>query len=171
MNPRFLALIAVVQLLSLVWLFCNPMVRSPPGSSVHGICQPRVLKWSAICYSRGSSQSSLLHWQADSLPLSHQGRSYWSLWTGEYKWSEVKVAQSCPTLCDPMDSRVQATGVGSLSLLQGIFPTQGSSQSRDRTQVSCIAGGFFTSWATREALLLTEVSASCAHLSFKVFHI
>ena len=37
------------------------------------------------------------------------------------------------------------TGVGSLSLLQGIFPT------RYRTQVSCIAGGFFTSWALREA--------------------
>ena len=32
------------------------------------------------------------------------------------------------------------------------FPfSRGSSQPRDRTQVSCIAGGFFTSWATREA--------------------
>ena len=43
--------------------------------------------------------------------------------------SEVKVAQSCSTLCDPMDpwnSPGQNTGVGSLSLLQGIFPTQGS---------------------------------------------
>ena len=41
----------------------------------------------------------------------------------------MKVAQSCLTLCDPMDCRnspVQNTGVGSLSLLQGIFPTQGS---------------------------------------------
>ena len=41
-----------------------------------------------------------------------------------------KVAQSCPTLCDPMDcpwnSPGQNTGVGSLSLLQQIFPTQGS---------------------------------------------
>ena len=40
-------------------------------------------------------------------------------------WSEVKVAQSCLTLCDPMDcpwnSPGQNTGVGSLSLLQGIF--------------------------------------------------
>ena len=41
--------------------------------------------------------------------------------------SEVKVAESCPTLCDPMDySPGQNTGVGSLSLLQGIVPTQGS---------------------------------------------
>ena len=42
----------------------------------------------------------------------------------------------------------QYTGVGSLSLLQGIFPTQGSNQ------VFCIAGRFFTSWATREPLYL-----------------
>ena len=40
----------------------------------------------------------------------------------------VKVAKSCPTLCDPVDyspwnSPGQNTGVGSLSLLQGIFPT------------------------------------------------
>ena len=45
---------------------------------------------------------------------------------------KVKVTQSCPTLWDPMDcspwnSPGQNTGVGSLCLLQGIFPTQGSS--------------------------------------------
>ena len=43
---------------------------------------------------------------------------------------KVKITQSCPTLCDPMDcpwnSPGQNTGVGSHSLLQGIFPTQGS---------------------------------------------
>ena len=41
---------------------------------------------------------------------------------------KVKVAQSCPTLSHPMDYAVHGilhTGVGSLSLLQGIFPTQG----------------------------------------------
>ena len=39
---------------------------------------------------------------------------------------KVKVAQSCLTLCDPMGcSPGQNTGVGSLSLLQGVFPTQG----------------------------------------------
>ena len=41
----------------------------------------------------------------------------------------------------PWNSPGQNTGVGSRSLLQGIF----------QTQVSHIAGGFFTSWATREA--------------------
>ena len=45
---------------------------------------------------------------------------------------KVKVVRSRPTLCDPMDtwglwnSPGQNTGVGSLSLLRGIFPTQGS---------------------------------------------
>ena len=81
-------------------------------------------------------------------------------------------------LYSPWNSPGQNTGVGSLSLLQGIFPAQGSnpglphcrqilyqlshkgsprilewvaypfssgsSQSRNRTGVSCIAGGFFT---------------------------
>ena len=42
---------------------------------------------------------------------------------------QVKVAQSCPTLCDlysPWNSLGQNTRVGSLSLIQGIFPNHGS---------------------------------------------
>ena len=58
--------------------------------------------------------------------------------------SEVKFSQLCLTLYSPWDSPGQNPGVGSLSLLQGIFTTHGL------TQVSCIAGGFFTSWTTRE---------------------
>ena len=88
-------------------------------------------------------------------------------------------------LCSPWNSPGQNTGVGSLSLLQGIFPTQGSnpglphcrqilyqlshkgsprildwiaypfssrsSQPRNQTGVSCIAGRAFTNWAIREA--------------------
>ena len=47
------------------------------------------------------------------------------------EWSEVKFAQLCLTLCDPLDcsswsSTGQHTRVDTLSLLQGIFPTQGS---------------------------------------------
>ena len=34
---------------------CNPMGSSSPGSSVHGILQARILEWSAISFSRGSS--------------------------------------------------------------------------------------------------------------------
>ena len=89
-------------------------------------------------------------------------------------------------LYSPWISLGQNTGWGSLSLLQGIFPTQGkntgiphcgwilyqlrhkgsprilecvaysfssgSSQPRNKTGVSCIAGGLFTNWAKREAL-------------------
>ena len=34
---------------------CDPMNCSPPGSSVHGISQERILEWVAISFSRGSS--------------------------------------------------------------------------------------------------------------------
>ena len=106
----------------------------------------------------------------------------------------MKVTQLCPTLYGPMDlyspwnSPGQNTGVGSLSLLQGIFLNQGSnpglphsrwipyqlshegsprilewvaypfsrgsSQPRNQTRVSCIAGGFFTNWAIRDVLIM-----------------
>ena len=64
---------------------------------------------------------------------------------------KVKVAQSCLILCDPMD--YTAHGIFQARILEWVaFPfSRGSSQPRDRTQISRIAGGFFTSWATREA--------------------
>ena len=59
---------------------CNPMDYSPPDPSVHVISRARILEWVAVSSSRGSSQPQrsnlrLLHWQADSSPLSHQGSS------------------------------------------------------------------------------------------------
>ena len=118
----------------------------------------RQEEWVAIPFSRGSSQLRIEPrtpaLQADSLPSELPGKP-------------------------------QNTGLDSLSLLQGIFPTQGSnwgllhcrrilyhlsyqesprilewvaypfsrgsSQPRNQTGVSCIAGRFFTSRATREA--------------------
>ena len=64
---------------------------------------------------------------------------------------KVKVAQSCPTLCNPMDYYT-VHGTLQARILEWVdFPfSRGSSQSRDQTQVSRIAGGFFTSWATRD---------------------
>ena len=74
----------------------------------------------------------------------HSSQSGNKHWYNEVKWSEVKVIQLCPTLCDSMnytghgilqptshpsihgDSPGKTPGVGSHSLLQGIFPTQGS---------------------------------------------
>ena len=53
-------------------------------------------------------------------------------------------------LHSPWNSPGKNTGVGSPSLLQGIFPIQGRILVF-QTQVSHVAGGFFTSWATGEA--------------------
>ena len=66
-------------------------------------------------------------------------------------WVKVKVSQSCLTLCDPMDYIVH--GILQARILKWVaFPfSRGSSQPRDQTQVSCIAGGFFTSWGTSKA--------------------
>ena len=36
------------------WTLCDPMDYSPPGSSVHGIFQARILEWVVIPFSRGS---------------------------------------------------------------------------------------------------------------------
>ena len=38
---------------------CDPVDCSPPGSSVHGILQARILEWVAILFSRGSSQPGI----------------------------------------------------------------------------------------------------------------
>ena len=57
----------------------------------------------------------------------------------------VKVIQSCPTLCDPVNCADH--GILQARILEWVaFPfSRGSSQPRDQTQVSHIAGGFFTS--------------------------
>ena len=62
--------------------FCDPVDCSPPGSSVHGIIQTRILEGAAISFSRGSSQPRVsnpylfhpLHWQAGSLPTVPPGK-------------------------------------------------------------------------------------------------
>jgi len=65
--------------------------------------------------------------------------------------SEVKVTQSFLTLCNPMDYTVH--GILQARILEWVAITfsRGSSQPKDWTQDSCIPGGFFTCWATREA--------------------
>ena len=58
--------------------------------------------------------------------------------------SEVKVPQLCPTLCNSMDYTVH--GILQARILESVaYPTRGSSQPRDQTWVSRIAGRFFTS--------------------------
>ena len=66
---------------------------------------------------------------------------------GHWRWKLL----SCAQLCDPVDYTVH--GILQTRIVEWVaFPfSRGPSQPRDWTQVSCIAGGIFTSWATREA--------------------
>ena len=136
-----------------------------------------------ICVSSATSVASALVVQFSLSPFLN---GCWQLPT-----LKVKVAQLCLTFWDPMDYTtrgiLQGTGVGSLSLLQEVIPTQGSnsglplphcrrilyqlshqgsprilqwvaypfssrsSRPRNGTGVSCVASGFFTNWAIREA--------------------
>ena len=68
---------------------------------------------------------------------------------------EGEVAQSCLTLCDPMDCSLPGSSVH--GIFQARVPewiaisfSKGCSQPRDRTQVSCIVDRHFTVWATRQ---------------------
>ena len=62
--------------------------------------------------------------------------------TTQTGWKKAKVAQSCPTPCDSVDCTIH--GVLQARILGWFaFPfSRGSSQPRDWTQLSCIAGGF-----------------------------
>ena len=129
-----------------------------------------------------STPSKFMNWMAQ---LDVSQASYFSL-SCESESHPVMSSSLWPhVLYSPWNSPGQNTGVGSRSLLQGIFPTQGSNQGfpccrqilyqlshqgsprilewlaypfsrgsfqpRNQIGVFCIAGGFFTSWATREA--------------------
>ena len=73
-------------------------------------------------------------------------------------WFRIEIAvlclatQLCLTLCDPMDFSPPGSSVHEIlqaRILERVAmpSSRGSSQPRDQTQVSCIAGEFFTSWA------------------------
>ena len=116
-----LSLLMLLSCFSRVRLFVtHPMDCSLPGSSIHGIFQARVLEWGAIAF------SEIL------------------------VWNEVKVAKSCPTLCNsidcsPPDSSIH--GILQVSILEWVaYPfSSGSFWPRNWTQVSCIVSRFFTS--------------------------
>ena len=66
------------------------------------------------------------------------------------------VAQFCPNLCDPIDCSPPGSSVHGIlqaRILEWVAISfcRGSSLPRNWAQVSCIAGRFFTIWATREA--------------------
>ena len=88
---------------------CNPMDSSPPGSSVHGIFQARVLEWVAIAFSRGFSPPRNRTWVSCII-----GRCF-TVWATREVNSRYAAAakwlQSCPTLCDPIDGSPPGSSV------------------------------------------------------------
>ena len=94
-----------------------PKDCSPPGSSVYGIFQSRILAWLAISYSKGSSQPRDPTCVFCVFCVSCIGRQIlynWATWEDpQWTWLHVNLktssvqfssaAQSCPTLCNPMN--------------------------------------------------------------------
>ena len=81
---------------------CDFLDCSLPGSSVHGIFQARILKWVAIAFSRGSSRPRYR------TQVSHIVGRCFTVWVTREVIPHISdqfrsVAQSCPTLCDPMN--------------------------------------------------------------------
>ena len=131
---------------------CYPMDCILPGSSVHGIFQAGVLEWVAISYSRGSS------WPSDRILTSglyYNGR--WIL----YHWRHLGSPKGSYQIIKhnflkKLSRGACNNGVLLARVLEWVAVpfSRRSSQPRDhQTQVSRIAGGFFTTWATREALI------------------
>ena len=133
---------------------CDPVVCSPPGSSVHGILRNtgvgcHFLLQGIILTER--SNSGLLHYRQILYHLSHQGRptigylprNFWVsincsvIWLFATPWTAAHQA--------PLSMEFSRQDYWSGSPFS--FP---SYRSRDQTRVSCILGRFFAIWATRE---------------------
>ena len=107
------------------------------------------------------TQSQCVDFNMNVLTLKWSGLPvYYSIILGR---REREVAQSCPTLCDPMDCSLPGSSV------HGIFQAivlewvaisffKGSSRPRDRTQVSHIVDRCFTIWATEDTCTLMSIS-------------
>ena len=108
-------------------ILCDPMDCSLPGSSTHGILQARIL--SALpCPPPGDPGNPGIEPESLMSPAL-AGRFFISSTTWEAHLSDRLVAPDSLQphgLCSPWNSPGQNTGMGSLSLLQGIFPTQES---------------------------------------------
>ena len=99
-------------------ILCDPMDCSSPGFSVHGILQARILEWVVI------SSSTVSSWLRDQTQVystpALTGRFFttraaWEAppqqekppqWEAAAAVAAAKLLQSCPTLCDPIDSNL-----------------------------------------------------------------
>ena len=69
-------------------ILCDPMDCSPPGSSVHGLLQARILQWVALPFSRGSS------WLRDQTCVFYVAGRFFTAWANrEYQqWIKVPIS-------------------------------------------------------------------------------
>ena len=138
---------------------CHPMNCSLPNSSVHRILQARILEWSAMPSSRGSSK-----------PRDRTGVSYISCIGRRVLYHSCHLgspkngcahAQSRQPFCDPMDCSPPGSsihGIFQARILEWVAYSRGSSWPRDWTHVSCcfcIGRWVLYHWATWEALCKT----------------
>ena len=134
---------------------CDPMDCSPPGSSVHEILQARILEWVAMPSSRRPSHSGIY-------PVSMSPALVGKFFTTRATW-QVHMCVCCAVLdgsgvqlfATPWTVAHQAPlsmGLLQVKILEWVAmpSSRRSSQPRDQTQFSRIAGGFFTVKATRE---------------------
>ena len=155
----------VLRHFSRVWLFATPQTVARQAPLSMGFS--RQENWSGVPCPPPEHLSSL-GTEPTSPALAGNSFTHWATWESSFylqptlKESESEVAQSCPTLCNPMDCSLSGSSV------HGIFQTtvlewiaisfsRGSSQPRNRTRVSRIAGRCFTVWATREAILINHM--------------
>ena len=157
----------------------DPMDCSLPGSSVHGIFQARVLEWGAIAFSPflfGSRLISSPHliwkpvltsWFLFHLEVRHLSLGSHSILYTLLVWRVCLVSQSCLTLCESMDCIYEAPL--SMEILQARLlewvaraSSRGSSQPRDRAQVSCVAGGLFYCLSHQGAWQIHMYSCACS---------
>ena len=151
------------QSLQLCLTLCNTMDCSPPGFSVRGTLQARILEWVAMPSSRGSSWSR--DWTCVSCFLHCRWILYHWATREAHRWNEIEseVAQSCPTLCNLVDCSLPGSSVHGIlqaRILEwvAISSSRGSSQPRDWTLISCVTGRCFNLWATCESLYCTLVT-------------
>ena len=105
---------------------CDPMDCSPPGFSVHGILQVRILQWVVMPFSRGSSQSR------DRTQVFHTAGGFFTIWaTREDMTEPSKTARDGP----PKGLQVNQCPYGWCHCLLGIlFPAAQSILTHKRTQ-------------------------------------
>ena len=73
---------------------CDSMDCSPPGSSVHGVSQPRILEWVTISFSRGSP------WPRNRTCTSCIGRQilyHWVNWEAQWEMRKKEILQFVKT--------------------------------------------------------------------------